>query len=215
MVSLISLCWWIALPEPGSFYCTQNIVVVIEVCFSCACYYLPSSQHKHSHPSKPFHILPEFAAITDRWAVVICYTLHCQQQPQDIWLRSSTGLWTWGCASSFTQKRESCNRMFSLLHVETVLFGEMDAICKMNYLVDKFMPQAIPAFLLFFSLLWETDMLTFFSQWLVQFPLIIFALMYVSTIQLCLWPWNHRLWCKGPAAIPTESEEQGKCWLHA
>lgn len=170
MVSFIFLCWKIALPEPGSFDCTLNIVVVIEVCCSRACYYLPSSQHKHSHPSKPFHILPEFAAITDRWAVVICYTLHCQQQPQDKWLRSSTVLWTWGCASSFTQKCESCNRMFNLLHVEIVLFGKMDAICKMNYLVGKFVPRAIPVFLLFFLCYEKQTCWHFFHSDLCCFP---------------------------------------------
>lgn len=109
--------------------------------------YLPSSHHKHSHPSKPFHILSEFAAITDRWAVVICHTLQCQQQPQDEWLRSSVVLWTRGCASSFTQKSESCNRvctsLCSLPPCWNCVFGEMAVICRMNYLVDVLLPPSL------------------------------------------------------------------------
>lgn len=56
-----------------------------------------------SHSSKPFHFLPAFGAITNRWALVICCTLHCQQRSQDKWLTSSIAWRTWDCTSCFTQ----------------------------------------------------------------------------------------------------------------
>lgn len=56
-----------------------------------------------SHSSKPFHFLSAFGAITNRWALVICCTLHCQQRSQDKWLTSSIAWRTWDCTSRFTQ----------------------------------------------------------------------------------------------------------------
>lgn len=56
-----------------------------------------------SHSSKPFHFLSAFGAITNRWALVICCTLHCQQRSQDKWLTSSIAWETWDCTSRFTQ----------------------------------------------------------------------------------------------------------------
>lgn len=52
-----------------------------ELCCATGSPVCTPSHLKHSHSSKPSHIMSVLSAIMDRWPCIMCNTLQCQQQP--------------------------------------------------------------------------------------------------------------------------------------
>lgn len=148
----------------------------MEVCCPHGCSICPLPITSTAIPQSPFISCLSLQQSPHRWAVVICHTLQCQQQPQDEWLRSSVVLWTPGCSSFYTQKSEPCNRTFPLPVLKLYIWR--DGCNLWNELFSRYAPASEPfrSCSFFVFSLWETDMPTFFSQPLVQFPLTVFCL---------------------------------------
>lgn len=122
-------------------------------------------------------------------------------------------LWTRGYASFSSQKSELYNRMCTLFGFLSPcwnsVFGEMVIVCGMNYLVDVLLPRSLPVlFFLALCLAYEKQTNQHsLGNHLRLFLFLCFVFLHMSIIQLCLQPWDHWLWCKGPAAISTKGEE--------
>lgn len=128
-----SSCWapWPGAPKPTALG-TLLIWWRSVVCSTCS---FPNASTSHS--SKPFHFLSAFGAITNRWALVICCTLHCQQRSQDKWLTSSKAWWTWDCTSPL------CTTLPMIKFFFFCLFwlcwesrGSMALVCSIDYFAN-------------------------------------------------------------------------------
>lgn len=146
---------------------------------------LPSSHHQHTRALKPFHILPGFAAITHRWAAVICHTLQSQQHSQDEWLRSLVVVNSRLCHLL----TKNVNRATQICSVSAPCWnsvsGVMAIFSTMNYLAATFEPsdRIFCHVLLLLFYLWKTDVPAFFKQ----------AAKHVFLMYLCPRVWHSAL----------------------